>query len=255
MQIVNVTRGYLASPQCTTDILTCIATESLGLSKDDVIALGLQGKLVKTITELLETNEGYHDTFKEGNLQLEISCLPDLNIANAGANKARGQRRAPSQLTGPYKVVNSRALKCTEASDPTKFALWQLIWGSNSYEEFFQKAKDSKMEKVVTTSTNRLITARSEINWATKCGWILPVSKEVAEQQAAPVAEQQEPATMAEVSDSNVVPSPVAAPVAEQQEVTPPQEPVAEQQEPVKHLPAPVVHKGKKGNKEQHARK
>lgn len=247
MQIVNITRAFLQSPACQLAVLQEVGMQA-GLTAEQFHQAVSNGKGVSKVIEMLESNEGFNDTFKEGNLQLEINCLPDLNIASAGANKARGQRRAPSQLTGPYKVVNTRALKCTEASDPTKYALWQLIWTSNSYEQFFQRAKECKMEKVFTTSTNRLITARSEVNWATKCGWILPVSNEVAAPVAAPVAEQQEPATMAELADSNVVPSPVPTPVAEQQEVAP----VADKQEVA---PVGLVHKGKKGNKEQRAHK
>lgn len=101
---------------------------------------------------------------------------PDINAA--GQNNARKQR-APKQggngavQQGAYRVVKTNGLKCTAESDPEKFALWQILFSCNTFEEYYAKAP-----KKAVTRTQRIITAASEMGWALKSGWVVPVSNE-----------------------------------------------------------------------------
>lgn len=101
---------------------------------------------------------------------------PDINAAGQNTRKQRANapgRVGGVQQTGAYRVVNSKGLKCTEASDPEKYALWQFVWQCKTFEEYYAKAP-----KKAVTRTNRIITAASEMAWAIKSGWVMPVSNE-----------------------------------------------------------------------------
>lgn len=99
---------------------------------------------------------------------------PDINAA--GANKQRKARatgaRTGGAQKGEYKVAK-RGLKCTMEQDPEKFKLWQYVWESKSFEEYYAKAPAKAI-----TRTGRIITAASEMAWALKSGWVVPTSNE-----------------------------------------------------------------------------
>lgn len=108
---------------------------------------------------------------------------PEPDINSAGANNARKQRASAKPGTvggivqkGAYVVVNCKGLKCTAESDPEKFALWQHVWNSKTFEEYYANAP-----KKAVTRTNRIITAASEMAWALKSGWVKPVEQAAAE--------------------------------------------------------------------------
>lgn len=103
---------------------------------------------------------------------------PDINAA--GANNARKQRASAKpgnvggvQQKGHYVVVNCKGLKCTAESDPEKFNLWQHVWNSKTFEEYYANAP-----KKAVTRTQRIITAASEMAWAIKSGWVRPATEE-----------------------------------------------------------------------------
>lgn len=187
MQTILTTKSAILSASFTCDMLKELATTYLGYSQEaadkmaeqvlskpskDLAKLDCQ-KLRTTIIQKLEQSQDYGDTFKTNELMLEYSCLPDLDMGNAGKNTRRaggGRKAAGGELKGAYTVAK-RGLKCTVDSDPAKFALWEIIWNSASFEDVFAKA-DAKY----VTTTGRIITPTSELRWAVKCGWIVPVT-------------------------------------------------------------------------------
>lgn len=100
---------------------------------------------------------------------------PDINAAGQNTRKQRASagKVGNVQQTGAYRVVNSKGLKCTPESDPEKYALWQHVWNSGTFEQYYANAP-----KKAVTRTGRIITAASEMAWAIKSGWIVPVSNE-----------------------------------------------------------------------------
>lgn len=136
-------------------------------------------KLRTIVLQKLQQPNDLVTDFAHGNtFEFEFACLPDdqpePDINAAGANKQRKARSTGRKqgLTGAYRVAK-RGLKCTVESDPAKFALWQFVWECKSFEEYFAKAPAKAV-----TRTNRIITATSEMLWAVKCGWIVPVGNE-----------------------------------------------------------------------------
>lgn len=201
MQTVKVTRDYIFSAACTLPVLMEIATKYCGYSQKAAENLAKQGlkqgtegsglrsngvnnldapKLRTVVVQKLQDSTDYGDTFKTNELQLDIDCLADMDINQAGANKAKQQRRTSQKLTGEY-VVAKKGLKCDENSDPEKFKIWKHIWDSNTFEQYFEVAP-----KKGVTKTGRVITAASEMGWAVKCGWVVP--KAIYEQQQAEAA-------------------------------------------------------------------
>ncbi|MFK3741401.1 hypothetical protein [Massilia sp. TN1-12] len=81
-------------------------------------------------------------------------------------------RAIPEVLEGGYVVLIKNRLKANEETDPTKWALWKLIWECSSFEQLARLAPDP----VNTTSTGRRITWRTEVRWALKQGWIRKVN-------------------------------------------------------------------------------
>lgn len=103
---------------------------------------------------------------------------PEPDISSAGANNARKQRASakPGNVNGVvqkgnYRVVK-QGLKCTAEQDPEKYALWQHVWNSGSFEAFYANAP-----KKAVTRTGRIITAASEMAWAIKSGWVVPAEQ------------------------------------------------------------------------------
>lgn len=199
MQVVKVTRDYIFSESCTLEVLMEIATKpeaegGVGMSQDAAEKLAKAAlqkasisngrkssgigdlpapKLRTVIVQKLQDHKDNGQVFKDNALQLEINCLPDLDISKAGANKTKtGPRGTSAPLTGPYKVVKV-GVKCTMETDPGKYEIWQHVWTSDSFEQYFHAAP-----KKAVTKTGRIITAASEIRWAIKAGWIKPVSAE-----------------------------------------------------------------------------
>lgn len=187
MQIVLTTKTAILSASFTCAMLKELATTYLGYSQEaadklaeqtlskpskDLAKLDCQ-KLRTVIVQKLEQSQDYGDTFKTGELALEYACLADLDMGNAGKNSRRsgaGRKSPLGDLKGAYTVAK-RGVKCTVESDPSKFSLWEIIWNSASFEEVFAKA-----DKKYVTCTGRIITPSSELRWAVKCGWIVPVA-------------------------------------------------------------------------------
>lgn len=191
MQIVKITASFIFSNDCTGGILFEIAERYCGMTIDAVNKLAKQTlskasngsggrsngvgnlefpKLRTVVVQKLQDGQDYGDAFKTNDLELEINCLPDLDIGKAGANKTGGTRKASSKLTGAYRVAKV-GVKCTADNDPDKYEIWQHVWNCGSFEEYFQKAP-----KKGVTKTGRVITAASEMRWAVKCGWIVPTA-------------------------------------------------------------------------------
>ncbi len=187
MQTILTTKSAIFSAAFTCEMLKEVATKYLGYSQEAADKLATQTvskatkhlealdcqKLRTVIVQKLEQSADFGDTFKTNELELEYDCLPDLNMANAGKNSRRpggGRKAVGGELKGAYKV-EKRGLKCTAESDPSKFALWELIWNNASFEDVFAKADPKYI-----TRTGRIITPSSELRWALKCGWIVPVA-------------------------------------------------------------------------------
>lgn len=117
----------------------------------------------------------------DDSFEYEFTCFPDEqpepDIASAGANKRTSAPRKANTAgavvqKGEYIVVK-RGLKCDANTDPEKFALWQFVWDSGSFEAYYASAP-----KKAITKTGRIITAASEMAWAIKSGWVKPVAAE-----------------------------------------------------------------------------
>lgn len=201
MQIVKISAPFVFSAACTLPMLMELAQHAfVGYSQDaaeKLAAAKLKGaavgndrigkgssagvgdleapKLRTCIVNKLQDSPDVGDAFKSGDMEFEFNCLADLDMGTAGANKAK---RATSQRTasavgtmvGAYAVVKA-GVKCTVETDPGKWAIWQHVWACGSFEEFFATAPAKGV-----TKTGRVITARSEIQWAMKSGWIKPVA-------------------------------------------------------------------------------
>lgn len=215
MRIVNITRAFILSADCTEEILLELAEQHVKMPAEQVAKLkesqpsktelqalqliGVQhlqfGKLRIVVAQALADNPDYDAAFNEGKLELEIAALPDLplDINAAGKNKGAGApRKASMRLTGAYKVVNKNGFKGNEQSDPGKWQIWQHVFNCATFEEYFAKCPPKGV-----TKTGRIITASSEMLWAVKSGWIKPVADEQqpAEQQQPEVTRQQENVT------------------------------------------------------------
>ena len=187
MQIILTTKSAIFSDAFTCAMLTELAVTYLGYSAEAAAELATKSaskaskdlakldcqKLRTICVQKLEQSADYGDTFKSNELELEYTCLADLDMGNAGKNTRRsggGRKAATGDLTGAYTVAK-RGLKCTAEQDPGKFALWQIIWESVSFEQVFAFA-----DKKYITKTGRIITPASELRWAVKSGWIVPVA-------------------------------------------------------------------------------
>lgn len=140
------------------------------------------GKLRTVVLNKLQSANDIVTEFSHGNsFEWEFTCLPDVapepDINAAGQNTAKRQRtggaRPNGKLQGGYIVVRKDGLRCTQESDPEKFALWQHVWNCNTFEQYFKEAPAKAV-----TRTGRIITASSEMLWAIKCGWVKPVGAE-----------------------------------------------------------------------------
>lgn len=136
-------------------------------------------KLRTIVMKLLsEPNELVTAWLPNGSFDFEFTgpAFPDEapadDISKAGANKTRtsGTRKTSGALKGAYRVAK-QGLKCTVEQDPEKYALWQHVWNSTSFEQYFAAAPAKAI-----TKTGRIITAASEMAWAVKSGWVVPTA-------------------------------------------------------------------------------
>lgn len=129
------------------------------------------------LKKLQEPNDIVSGFAAGASFEYEFQCFedekpaPDIN--SAGANNTRKPRaNAPKsgsvQQQGAYTVLK-RGLKCTVEQDPEKFNMWQHVWNSKTFEEYYANAP-----KKAVTRTGRIITAASEMAWAIKSGWVVP---------------------------------------------------------------------------------
>lgn len=213
MQVRLITKDFIQSAACTVEILKEIAVKlgytqaaadkmatqplktrdaakangTTGTKPGSSHAADLPGAKLRTILlhKFAANDCEYGCDFAKGELTMEIHCLPDLDIGKAGsANKkagATGPRRG--KLTGEYKVV-----KCTKPNGPTNggdagmWEIWKHIWECTSFEEYFAKCP---AKGVKSGGKGSVISASSEMNYAIKCGFIVPVAKATQEQRAA----------------------------------------------------------------------
>lgn len=196
MQVKTVTTDFIFSTACNFEMLQelCIHKDFGGMTQAQVSTAAKQdlkkaskgtgnktngtgdlpnAKLRTILVKKLQESPTVGETFKEGKMQFEFNCLPDLDMGNAGANKtkrgASTQGVKGAKLEGAYEVVCKTKLKCTAESDPDKWAIWQHIWECNSFEEFFNKAPAKGARR-----SGKPISAASEIRWAVERGWIKP---------------------------------------------------------------------------------
>jgi hypothetical protein len=195
MQIVKVTQTTILSAAVTSPMLVELAA-MVGMSKEQVskaleqslskpsktMALLEHAKLRTIVCKKLQDSTDFGETFIAGSLEVEFQCLAEIiedDISRAGKNKNRstagtGKRASAGPigvLTGAYTVAK-RGLKCTVENDPEKYAMWQHIWNCTSFEQLF-----AVCPKKAITRTGRIITASSEVRWAVKCGWVVPVAE------------------------------------------------------------------------------
>lgn len=196
MQVIQVTANAIFSAAFTVPMVMELAVSPfVGYTQDAAEKLAAQqlakgsakrgakstasgdlpaAKLRTCIVNKLQNNPDINATFAEANgFAFEFNCLEDLDMGNAGANKAKrntgagsNNRATKQDLAGAY-VVLKQGVKCTAETDAGKWEIWQHVWACNSFEEFFSKAPAKAV-----TKTQRVITARSEILWAIKSGWI-----------------------------------------------------------------------------------
>jgi hypothetical protein len=200
MQIVKISSSFIFSAACTQPMLFELAQHAfVGYSLAAVEKLAAEqlkgaskgngrtgkgasngigdlpmGKLRTCVVNKLDNNPDVADVFKSGEMEFEFNCLADLDMGTAGSNKTKrstGPRTASAvgALVGDYVIVK-QGVKCNPESDPGKYEIWMHVWNSSTFEQFF----NSCPAKAV-TKTGRVITARSEILWAIKSGWIKPV--------------------------------------------------------------------------------
>lgn len=198
MQVRTVTKDFLFSNDCTLAMLKEIAVHKdfLGQTEAWVDKLASQqmangsqkkgakshasgdmpyAKLRTVIVQKLQDSPTVGQVFKEGNMQFEFACLqdePPQPDASKKAGTARKQAAPKQDLQGAYVVVK-KGVKCTAETDAGKWQIWQHVWACHSFEEFFKAAPAKAV-----TKTGRVVTARSEILWAVKSGWIKPVQQE-----------------------------------------------------------------------------
>ena len=187
MQTILTTKSAIFSSAFTCDMLIDLAVTYLDYSAEaaadlatkpaskaskDLAKLDCQ-KLRTICVQKLEQSSDYGDTFKSNELELDYASVADLDMGNAGKNTRRtggGRKASTGDLKGAYTVIK-RGLKCTVDQDPEKFALWQIIWDSTNFEQVFATASPKYV-----TKTGRIITPTSELRWAVKSGWIVPVA-------------------------------------------------------------------------------
>lgn len=187
MQEITITRSAITSEAFTLDMLREISIKMLGKTEDWVTKMA-EGKLSKpskayadlsynklrtTLDKLLTDSpaDEYGELYAKGELTWEFECLPDLDIGRAGANTKRERKTSTGEKkpraggkAGAYVIVK----RVNASNDPAKdAALRQHIWTSATVEEYMAKADPKYV-----SATGRVVTARDEINWAFKCGWI-----------------------------------------------------------------------------------
>lgn len=176
---VTITRDSILSAAVTCDMLVELAVSHCGYTADVAKDLAtktlsrpsklLQGldcaKLRTIVAQKLELIAGFTD----GVFSHCFVCLKDEadeDISKAGANTG-GVRRG-SKLAGAYYVAKKPTSASVLGGDAGKWEIWQHVWNCASFEEFFKAAPAKGV-----TSTNRPISASTEINWAVKSGWIV----------------------------------------------------------------------------------
>lgn len=89
--------------------------------------------------------------------------------SSKASSKATGAPRAKSNLSGAYTLLK-KGLRA-ELSDP-KWEIWNHIYECTTFEEVFAKAP----AKVVKTGGKTFASPTTELGWALKQGWIVPVT-------------------------------------------------------------------------------
>lgn len=206
MQTVHVTANFIFSQACTMAHLQELALSNfVGLTQVAVDKLAAQqlkqtsggtgrkgsagvgdlpyAKLRTVIVNKLQNNPDINEVFATpSGMEFEFAHMPDpMDMGTAGQNKSKRQSgpRATSAvgaMVGAYVVVK-QGVKCTPETDPGKHAIWQHVWACDSFEQYFATAPAKGV-----TKTGRVITARSEMQWAVKSGWVKPVAAEQAAQ-------------------------------------------------------------------------
>ena len=202
MKTVNVKYAdFFNNNIVTVQMVRELAAKALGMSQEAIEKLASQqlrkpsgngrkgsngasdvpeAKLRTVVLQKLQQPNDYVENFSHGNsFDFEFECLadeqPEPDINAAGQNNAKRQRASKqgAGLSGPYVVVRKDGLRCTQESDPEKYAMWQHVWNSKTFEEYFANAP-----KKAVTRTQRIITASSEMLWAVKQGWVKPVAQQ-----------------------------------------------------------------------------
>lgn len=209
MQVIKVTSAAFLTESVTCEMV-CQLAKALGLSQeyiDKMLAQDLKGASkgngrvgkggsngvgnlscakLRTIVmkKLSEPNElvtdfasptGSFDFEFTGDKFPDEQPQPDINAAGKNKKGTGARPAAPrANLSGAYVVVK-RGLKCTQEQDPEKYAMWQHVWNSGTFEQYFANAP-----KKAVTKTNRIITAASEMAWAIKSGWVKPAPSATA---------------------------------------------------------------------------
>lgn len=205
MQIINVTRDYIFSATCTWEILQEICTGpvaqgKLAQSQEWVEKLAKQplkggsggngspkqqgvndlpqAKLRTIVVQKYQDSSDFGATFREGKLQVEINCLPDLDIGKAGsAKRSTGARNASTTLVGKYAIDKGNG--CKAPKDSPKHKVYDILFANNDFSVYLQKCHEAGLDKVVIAGRKQdhiVITKEEFARWALKCKWIKQVA-------------------------------------------------------------------------------
>jgi hypothetical protein len=195
MQIIKTSHSAVFSAAFTLAMLTECATKYCGMSEVAVTKLSKQvlskvtngntrtgpgaksgvgdlefSKLRTVIVQKLHDSQDYGDAFKTNDLELEYTCLPDLDIGKAGANKASGKTRASaSKLQGAYTITDKgrAALAAVRNSDPGRWNIVQHILANNDFAAYVATAPAKEVKKV-----GAVTTSAAEMSYSMRSGWV-----------------------------------------------------------------------------------
>ncbi len=170
MKTLTVTKDFLTSNECTSEILADIAVRHCKMESDSVKKLGKNGKLIGAVRKYLQDeNNGYAESFAAGELQLDISVLADeLPVANVAKPRA-----SSTTLSGSYKVIRGNLNKAQDGSE--KQRVYAILFECNTFEEYFAKCAQENLSKIVAQGRKNpqlVFTAQELARWAVKCKWI-----------------------------------------------------------------------------------
>ncbi len=191
MQIVKITQSAIFTEAVTCAMIIELAA-MVGMTEEQINKAGQQelkggsktvnklscAKLRTIVGKKLHDSPDFGESFANGGIEVEFTCLPDLepeaDISQAGKNKstATGQRsRAAGKFTGAYHInaKGKATLANVQATDPGRWEIVQHILACSTVESFLKASPAKAVKKV-----GSLTTASTEFNYAVRSGWVVP---------------------------------------------------------------------------------